>query len=170
MIKNNTMVKKIILISVIFVICIGMLYIITITDHEGISAGMSYEDLCDLLENKKSYQYYNYIFLTNKWGNPIVVELNYNDFSVSKIRCYSSLWTSTSPHAFEQIEEGMSISEVTSRVGIPFTSRTGGKITLNYHSESEDEYVIYFDLEKDWTITVESVHIYDPKTKTKTKI
>ena len=152
--------KRIIWISVALVICIAILYVITIADHEGISAGMSYEDLCDLLENKKSYQYYNYIFLTNKWGNPIVVELNYNDFSVSKIRCYSSLWTSTSPHAFEQIEEGMSIFEVTSRVGLPFGSTTFGMNSLSYYDTSGNECRIYLTYDEDYSFYVQSIKIY----------
>lgn len=155
--------KTVITISIVLIVCIGMLYIISITDYEGITVGMSLDEIYEFLGNKEFYHYYRYIFLTSKWGNPIVVELAYKDFSVSKVYCYSSIWVNTSPFAFKHIKRGMTVPEVTSRVGLPFTSRSSGILSLNYHSKSGDEYVITLHDDENGSCYVQSVKTWEKK-------
>ena len=145
MIKNNTMVKKIILISAIFVICLLTLYAISVFDYDGVYLGMSFNDFYELIPKENQFNYDRYSFFKNKWGNPVVVQFSQGlNSSAIEIRCYSSLWINKTPQAFARIKENMTMFEVTSMVGLPLGTSTSGLWSLDYLDTKGQGYTIYW--------------------------
>jgi len=132
-----------------FLVAIICFYAISITDYGGIYVGMSNYEAYNIFSSNSSFVCYgDYSFFENKWGNAVIVRTLYNadkeTHTVTDIRCYSSLWTNTSPNTFRQIEKGMSIYEVTSLIGLPYDSKTSGLPSFEYYDTEGNSYCTYF--------------------------
>jgi len=143
-------ISKILKVFIIVLIAIAVLYIITITDYEGISVGMSFQETYDKASTFTDFLcYYEFIFYKNKWGNPVIVYIPEQNLVVTKIRCYSSLWTSSSPAVFNSVKYGMTIYELTALVGLPFATKTSGMKSLSYYDSLGNEYRFYFSRKRE---------------------
>jgi len=138
--------KKIVIISIIIIICLLTLYTISVCDYEGVHSGMSSNDYYELIPAENRFNYHYYSFYTNKWGNPVVVRFNTDSNPlIAEIRCYSSLWISQSPMAFSRIKKSMSLFEVTSIVGPPVGTRTSGLWSLDYLDTRGQTYTVMWN-------------------------
>ena len=92
----------------------------TLTPEELV--GKTLEEVSDVLKWDRELLAYGHGFATDNVGNPVCYtwELNGNDdFVITGAEIFPAKDTDNSPERFEELEEGMTISEVVAMLGVP---------------------------------------------------
>jgi hypothetical protein len=126
----------------------------------GVHAGMSRTDYTTTISDEDRFDCLNFSFYKNLFGDSVVVRFSADFNTVADVQVYSKLGTNTSVKAFSEIETGMSIYDVVSKVGIPNRSTTSGMISMDFVANDGTEYRIYWnylDTENGRTLTVNEI-------------
>lgn len=146
--------------SAVLIVAIFIIY--QSVRYRGIYVGMTYDQLEEAISEEERFQYGNYIFFKNSIGGHIVARVSREYDTITEIHCYDAWSVDSSDSSFSKIEEGMSVEEVVSIVGIPYGTATSGMFTLAFESDSGTIFVVYLNEEKtnnDNVFTVASVYL-----------
>ena len=104
--------------------------------------GMTRSDFAERFPN--AFSYIDYSFYEKSNGDGVVVHFGSTNHAVDDVRIYSATSIDNSEESFSKIEEGMSVYEVVSLVGVPYRTNTSGMITMVFATDKGKEYSVYF--------------------------
>lgn len=108
--------------------------------------GMSFEEFQEKNPEDSYYRYFGgYLFTVNDEGDHIVARLSDDATVISKVDCYEAESINKADETFLKIEEGMTVNQVVSMVGIPEGSDTSGMVSLTFQSNSGSRYLVYWN-------------------------
>ena len=126
----------------------------SLQDTAGVEEGMTFTEFTAKIPKEERNDFWNYSFFANDRGFPVLVRCE--EDKIVRVEVIDASKTSTKDSRFEEITQGMTISQVFQKVGTPYGySKTDDK-TLVYISQNETMYSICFTL-TDNVLYVQSV-------------
>ena len=138
--KGRRIVILSVFILVIILAVIGVWYCYSL----GVHTGMSRMDYLATIPDEARFDYLDFSFYKNLFGDPVVVRFNLDADVIADIQVYPKLRTDTSLKAFSELEKGMSIYDVVSKVGVPYRSSTSGMISMDFIANDGTVFCIYW--------------------------
>ena len=153
-IKNTFLV---IVIAIILTSLVGDFVVkkLALLDYGGVEEGMSFAEYEQLILEDQRFDYHGFSFYMNEAHYPVIFKWS-EDKCVAEIKCYDPANIKTSASNFEKLEKGMSLYEVSSRVGLPIGSESGDGYVLRYWTTGGVQYDITYTL-TDGMLYVDSV-------------
>ena len=150
--------KTLIIIAVIFVALTllgnqATLYF-SLQDTAGVEEGMTFTEFHAKIPKEKRNDFGNYSFFANNRGFPVLVRCE--EDKIVEIQVIDLSKTKATQESFEKITVGMTLSQVSQRVGVPGGIAKDDDQTLAYNVRNEMMYLIRFT-EKDGILYVESI-------------
>lgn len=138
--------RRIVILSVFILVIIILTVIGVWYGHSlGVHTGMSRTDYSATIPDEARFDYLNFSFYKNLFGDPVVVRFNSDADVIADIQVYPKLRTNTSMKAFSELEKGMSIYDVVSKVGVPYRSSTSGVISMDFIANDGTVFCIYWN-------------------------
>ena len=155
--------KRILLVVVVAVIATAWLankimHNVGLKDTGDITVGMSYTEYLEKTPEEERLDIGNYSYYANNHGFPVLLR-RVND-TITQLQVIDPDKTRTNKARFEQIKEGMTLSEVSILVGTPIATAATEKIELIYNCQNRYMYTITYT-EKDYVLYVESITCKD---------
>ena len=149
--------KRIILVVVVAIIATAWLankimHNVGLKDTGDITVGMYYTEFLEKTPEEERLEIGNYCYFVNNHGFPVLLRC-VND-SIVQLQVIDLDKTRTNKERFEQITEGMTLSEVSILVGTPIA--IADQMSLIYNCQNKYMYTITYT-EKDYVLYVETV-------------
>lgn len=143
-VKNTLL---IVVIAIILTSLVGDFVVkqLALFDYGGVEEGMSFEEYAQLIPEDQRFDYYGFSFYMNDASYPVIFKWS-EDNCVAEIKSYDPADIKTGPSNFEKLEKGMSLYEVSSRVGLPIGSESDDVYVLRYWATGGTEYDIHYTL------------------------
>ena len=155
--------KRILLVAAVAIIATAWLankimHNIGLKDTGDITLGMSYTEYLEKTPEEERMDIGNYSYFVNNHGFPVL--LRCVDDTVVQLQVIDLDKTRTNMERFEQIKEGMTLSDVSNLVGTPIATSTAHNIELIYNCQNRYMYTITYT-EKEHVLYVESITYKD---------
>lgn len=151
----------IIILAAVILAAISLILIIPrfnqVSDTHGIEVGMDADNIKDSIAEKFLYEVGKYSFYTNENGHPVVAATDPQTGLIQSIKTFDKAFISNKPDSFRKIKAGMDVMDVVAQVGLPYASRTDGVFALEFLSDDEQIYLVYFSSDESGTDIVHSV-------------
>ncbi len=149
--------KRILLVVVVAIIATAwfankIMHNVGLKDTGDITVGMSYAEFLEKTPEEERLEIGNYSYFVNNHGFPVLLRC-VND-SIVQLQVIDLDKTRTNKERFEQITEGMTLSEVSILVGTPIA--IADQMSLIYNCQNKYMYTITYT-EKDYVLYVETV-------------
>lgn len=105
--------------------------------------GMKLQAFRDAFSEDEYFKYGDYLFFKNSMSEHCVAFVSGETDEINSLESYPEDQINCTDENFALIEEGMSMEQVVSMVGIPEGSCTSGMLTVSYHTTSGNGYWIY---------------------------
>lgn len=153
--------KRILLVVVVAIIATAwfankIMHNVGLKDTGDITVGMSYAEFLEKTPEEERLEIGNYSYFVNNHGFPVLLRC-VND-SIVQLQVIDLDKTRTNKERFEQITEGMTLSEVSILVGTPIA--IADQMSLIYNCQNKYMYTITYT-EKDYVLYVETVTCRD---------
>ena len=153
--------KRILLVVVVAIIATAwfankIMHNVGLKDTGDITVGMSYAEFLEKTPEEERLEIGNYSYFVNNHGFPVLLRC-VND-SIVQLQVIDLDKTRTNKQRFEQITEGMTLSEVSILVGTPIA--IADQMSLIYNCQNKYMYTITYT-EKDYVLYVETVTCRD---------
>ena len=153
--------KRILLVVVVAIIATAwfankIMHNVGLKDTGDITVGMSYAEFLEKTPEEERLEIGNYSYFVNNHGVPVLLRC-VND-SIVQLQVIDLDKTRTNKERFEQITEGMTLSEVSILVGTPIA--IADQMSLIYNCQNKYMYTITYT-EKDYVLYVETVTCRD---------
>ncbi len=124
------------------------------TNASELKAGMSLDDVKNILKDQQIFCFTDYIFFCDREGRDVVIVMA-DGRTVQEIKIMDHIIPTH--EAFESLKFGMTLIEVIEKVGLPFQSTTSGFLTCDFISEDGTLYTANwgFDSESKNCILIE---------------
>ena len=153
--------KRILLVVVVAIIATAwfankIMHNVGLKDTGDITVGMSYAEFLEKTPEEERLDIGNYSYYANNHGFPVLLR-RVND-TITQLQVIDPDKTRTNKERFEQIKEGMTLSEVSILVGTPIA--IADQMSLIYNCQNKYMYTITYT-EKDYVLYVETVTCRD---------
>ena len=125
-----------------------------IKDTGSVETGMTFAEYTQLIPEEERLDFFNYSFYLNDFNYPVLIRCA--EDKIVQIQVIDPSGITIKQESFEAIKEGMTLSEVSRKVGVPSGIAKADGQTLVYNVRNERLYLIRYTL-RDEVQYVESV-------------
>lgn len=141
--------KRILLVVAVVIVATGwfgnkILNSIGLRDTNDIVTGMTFAEYLAKTPEDEHLDFWNYSFFVNNYNYPVLIRCE--EDKIVQVQVIDLSKTKTSQERFEEITVGMSLLDVSRRVGTPLGTAKDDDMTLVYNSRNETLYLIQFTL------------------------
>ncbi len=141
--------KRILLVVAVVIVATGwfgnkIMHNVGLRDTNDIVTGMSFDAYLEKIPDDEHLDFCNYSFFVNNYNYPVLIRCE--EDKIVQVQVIDLSKTKTSQERFEEITVGMSLLDVSRRVGTPLGIAKDDDMTLVYNSRNETLYLIQFTL------------------------
>ena len=127
---------------------------IGLQDTAGIEKGMTFAEYTAKIPEEERLDFWNYSFYSNNHGFPVMIRCE--EDKIVQIYVIDLTKSRSTQENFEKITQGMTLTQVTQKVGAPGGITKADDKTLAYNVRNEVMYLIRFTMTDD-VLYVESI-------------